>query len=144
MKKLMRVILLAYIVTVNPLDLILAQDDELPYNPFIDKQLESKKSYENNAVRDLGRSRMDMVVTLPAEVSNDVQIIKKASAQGEKPVIVLVYGRREKGQRQADVSEELQRVEIERQAFREGLRDTGIQVRGDIKTHKQPEAAQPN
>lgn len=133
MTKLIWLTLLVFAATVCPLSLIFAQDDDLPYNPFLEQNLERNKTKVTAAVRDLGGVRMDTVVGVPSEVKNDIRVTKKISANGERPVIILVYGRKEAVPQDGDISEELQRKEIERRAFKEGLRDTGIEVRQELK-----------
>jgi hypothetical protein len=133
MTKLIWLTLLVCAATVCPLSLILAQDDDLPYNPFLEQNLERNRTKVTAAVRDLGGARMDTVVGVPSEVKNDIRVTKKISANGGRPIIILVYGRKEMMPQDGDMAEELQRKEIERRAFKEGLRDTNIEVRRELK-----------
>ena len=133
MTKLIWLTLLVFSTSVSPLGLIFGQDDDLPYNPFLEQNLERNRTKVTAAVRDLGGARMDTVVGVPSEVKNDIRVTKKISANGGRPIIILVYGRKQVVSQDGDISEELQRKEIERRAFKEGLRDTKIEVRQELK-----------
>ena len=134
MIKLACVTLCVLTLTLCPFEIVFGQDDELPYNPFLDKQLESQPRHgENRAMRDLGGSAMNTVVGIPSEVKDELRVTQKVSAKGERPIIILVYGRKESAPREAAMSEELQRMEVEHAARREGLREAGIQVKGDLR-----------
>jgi len=133
MTKLIWLTLLVFSTSVSPLGLIFGQDDDLPYNPFLEQNLERNRTKVTAAVRDLGGVKMDTVVGVPSEVKNDIRVTRKISEKGGKPIIILVYGRKQVVSQDGDISEELQRKEIERRAFKEGLRDTKIEVRQELK-----------
>jgi hypothetical protein len=134
MTKFIHAILCVLTLTLCPMDYVSAQGDDLPYDPFIDKQLEMQgRTKENKAMRDLGGAQMATVVGVPAEVKNELRVTKKVNAVGQKPIIILVYGRKQILPAETAVSEELQRKEVERVAFKEGLRGDNYAVASPVR-----------